>query len=102
MHILHLRKYLGGLVAECRFQQPAIGHAFLQRVGHRARLLEDFLQHVVRIGAFFRRLCRQFTLPQRALRAVAVGIEDAHAAAPHFGDVALFQKLELPRHGQQR
>ena len=89
-------------MAEHGLEQAAIGHALLQRIGHRARLLVDFLEHEMLELALLRGLGRQFADPDGAFHRVAAGIQDADRLAAHFRDVAFLQELEAARHRQQR
>jgi hypothetical protein len=42
--------------SKCGFQQSAIGHALLQRIGHGARLLVNLLEHEVLVLALLSRV----------------------------------------------
>ena len=88
--------------AEGGLEQPAIGHALGQRVGDRARLLVDFLEHEVAVLALLGRIRRQLALAHRALGGVAVLVEHLDRGAANVGDVAFFEEHEAARHRQQR
>ena len=102
VHVLRAPQDLLRGRAEGGFEQPAVRKALLERVRDRARLLVDLLQHVVRIGAALGRIRRQIALAHRPLHDVPIAIDDPHAPAAHFGDVALLEEDEAPRDGQQR
>ena len=100
-HGLGLREHRLGRRAERRLEQLAAGDALLECLRHRARLLVDLLEHVVGELALLGGVGRQLAQLGRALRGVAVAVEDAHAVAADLGDVALLEEDEVPRHGQQ-
>ena len=102
VHVLGALEDLGGGGAERGLQQPAVGHAFGQRVGHGARLLVDFLEHEVAVLALLGRIRRQLALADRALGGVAVLVEHLDRGAADVGDVAFFEEHEPAGHGQQR
>ena len=95
-------EHFGGQRPERSFQQFAAGDALFQRLRDCARLLVNFLEHVVGVVALLRRIGRQRALLHGALRGVAVAVEDAHALAANFRDVAFLEEDELTRHRQQR
>jgi hypothetical protein len=68
-------KILGGRGAEGGLEQAAVGDALLQRVGDRARLLVDLLEHEVPVLALLGGIGRQLAVARRALDRVAVAIE---------------------------
>ena len=61
----------------------------------------NFLEHEVAVLAFLGRVGRQFTVVRRTFGAVAVAIDDAHAAQCHFSDITLIEKHEATRDWQQ-
>ena len=73
-----------------------------QRVGDRARLLVDFLEHEVAVLALLGGVRGQLALAHRALDRVAVLVEDLDGRAADVGDVAFFEEHEAARHRQQR
>ena len=89
MHRLDALEHRGRRRPEGGLEQPAVGDALLQRVGDRARLLVDLLEHEVPVLALLGGIGGQLALVDRTLGAVAVAIDDAHAAAPDLRDVAL-------------
>ena len=88
--------------AERGLEQLAAGDAFLERLRDGARLLVDFLQHVVREVALLRRIGRELALVHLALDRVAVLVQDAVAVAADLADVAFLEEDEAARHRQQR
>jgi hypothetical protein len=76
------------------------GH-HLQRVGQRPRLLEDFLLHVVPVGAEFDRVGRQLALVHLALDFAAAGIDDAAAIEADLDHVAFLEVDDLLGYLQQ-
>ena len=74
----------------------------LERVGDRARLLEDFLLHEVLVRPELDGVAAALHVDDRALDTLAGRIEDRVRLAPHVGDVALFQVRDAPRDRQQR
>ena len=89
--------------AERGLEQLAAGHALLERLRHGARLLVDFLEHVVRelalLGGVGRELARPCTLRCTALPSRS---SIAHAVAADLGHVAFLEEDERARHRQQR
>ncbi|MPN31201.1 hypothetical protein SDC9_178675 [bioreactor metagenome] len=73
-----------------------------QRVGQGFRLLEDFLLHVVPIGAEFDGCRRQLGDMDRTLDGRAVEAGDADPVGSQFGDVAVFQVDHVAGNLQQR
>jgi hypothetical protein len=67
-----------------------------------AGLLVDLLEHVVGILAALHRIGGQLRLVHAALHRISIDVEDRHAVAAHFGEVAFFEELEAARHRQQR
>ena len=88
--------------SERSLQQLAAGHALLERLRDGARLLVDFLQHVVREVALLRGIGREFALVHLALDRIAVLVQDAVAVAADLADVAFLEEDEPARHRQQR
>ena len=72
-------------------QHAVRADARLQRVGHRARLLEDFLLHVVAVFAAFDRVGGQLALVHLALDRRAVQREHLHAVAGDLDHVVLVE-----------
>ena len=60
-----------GVRAEGGCEQPAVGDALLERLRHRARLLVDFLEHVVRVLALVGRIGGELAFLGRAMHRLA-------------------------------
>ncbi len=88
--------------SKCGFEQVPVGHALLQGVGNGARLLVDFLEHVVLVRALFGGVGREFALAHRPRHVAALAVKDAATFARDFGHVAFLQKHETPRDRQER
>src|SRR6185312_9172098 len=69
--------------------------ARFQRVGHRTRLLEDLLLHVVAVFATLHRVGRQLALVHAALDRAAVEAEHLHAIAGDLDDIVLVEMDHL-------
>ncbi len=91
-----------GFMAKAFFQQTAFVDAAFQRFRDDRGLLEDFLQHVMFVGALVGGGGRQLRQPLRPHHRVAGDIEHAHAIAPDFGHIAFFQEDEALGDRQQR
>ena len=102
MHVFDPAEDFRGRRTKRRLEQTAIGDAFGQRVGDRARLLVDFLEHEVAVLPLLGGVGGQFALAHRALGAVAILVEHLDRGAADVGDVAFFQEHEAARHRQQR
>ncbi len=102
VHGLDLREHgvRGG--SERGVQQAAAGNALLERLGYRARLLVDLLEHEMPVLAALDRVGGQVAFPHGSRDFAARRLDDANRLAADFGDVALLEKQEPPRHGQQR
>ena len=74
----------------------------LERVGDRARLLEDLLLHEMAIRAELHQPAGSFDRDDGSLDLVAACIVDRERLAAHVGDVALFQIDDPMRDRQQR
>ena len=100
-HAVHAVEHAGRVVAK------QIGHdAFdaLQRVANGARLLEDFLLHVVPIRPQLHRAGMRVHRAHRALRrdVAAVSVADPHAAQLQVHHVAFFEVDDLVGYAGQR
>ena len=102
LHVAHALEQILGVDAEDVRQDAALGDAALERLGDRARLLEDLLQHVMAVFAAFDRIGRQFAGVQAALDRRAVGIVHLHGRARDLDDVAFVEVDELVCHLDQR
>ena len=69
----------------------------IQRIGHRTRLLEDLLLHVVTVRAKFSRTSMHKHGLNRAINGLALAIHDPDVAQLQVGDVAVFQINNLIR-----
>jgi hypothetical protein len=72
------------------------------RVGDRARLLENLLLHEVTIRAEFDRAAIGRHLTHFALRIIAVAIRDTHAVERQLANVALFEEDETLSAARER
>ncbi|CUJ06086.1 Uncharacterised protein [Achromobacter xylosoxidans] len=90
---------LVGVVAE---QLGRDGLDVLQRVADGARLLEDFLLHVVAVGAEFSRAGVHLHGMHLAFHILAVGVHDPDARQLQVDDVAVFQVDDLVGGAGQR
>ncbi len=74
----------------------------LERVGDRARLLEDLLLHEMAVRSELDGIARGFDVDDRPLDRIAVHVVDRIGLAAHVGDVALFEVDDATRDRQQR
>ena len=102
LHVLHLREQAVGVDAEDVGQDAVVGDATLERVGDRARLLEDLLQHVVAVLAALDRIGGHLALPHRAVRRLAVRVEDRVAVEHDLDQVAFLEVGEAGGFADQR
>ena len=79
-----------------------IARDVLERVGDRARLLEDLLLHEVPVRSELDRVAAALHFDDGALDALAGRIEDRVRLASHVGDIAFFEVRDAPRDGHQR
>ena len=85
-----------------RTRSASIDADALQRVGDRARLLEDFLLHEVAVRAELDRIARRFHVDDRALHRLAVRVVDRIGLEAHVGDVAFVEIDDASRDRQER
>ena len=78
------------------------GRDAVERVAHRARLLEDLLLHEVAIGAELDRRARRLDDRDRTADRFAARVVDRVLVATHVGDVAFLEVDDASRHRQQR
>ena len=102
LHVLDAREQRVGIDAEDVRQHAFAGDAAFERVRDRARLLEDFLQHVVLVFAALDGIGGELALPDRPLDRRAVGRIDAKPVRRDLGDVAFFEIREVARFLDQR
>ncbi len=102
LDVLYLVKDGARAVAE-RFDHHVIAaQTPFQGVGDRFGLLVDLLEHVMTVFALVTGIVGELGLLLFAHHGVAVGIEDVHVTAGHFGHITLFQEDETTGHRQQR
>ena len=90
-----------GRRAERFCEHTSVRNPPVKSIGECRRLLEDFLLHVVAIGALFRGLWAPARLMHRARYVRAIGPKHAHVVASDFGKIALLQIDEALRHGKK-
>ena len=100
--ILDAGEHLGGLRSQRVGDDPAAFDATVERIGQRARLLENLLEHEMSERTFLRGIAAPLSLVNFALHGLAVGAEDIDAVARDLRDVALFEINKALRHRQQR
>jgi len=86
---------------ERSLEQLAAGNALFERLRHGARLLVDFLEHVVGELALLGGVGRQLAQLGGTLHGVAFAVEYPHAVAADLADVAFLEEDEVARHRQQ-
>ena len=99
---LHARQDVRRLRAEEPGGEGATMHRELERVGDRARLLEDLLLHVVVEVAELHRLGGQFRMVQGALDHATASLHHAHAVQREVGAVAVLEEDHALGHLHQR
>ena len=102
LHVLHAREQFGRVDAEDVRQDAVVRDASLERVGDRARLLEDFLQHVVAVLAALDRVGGHLALAHRALGRPAIAVEDAETVERDLDEVAFLEVGEMGGLADQR
>ena len=102
LHIAHARQQLVGIDAEDVRQDVVVGDAPFERVGDRARLLEDFLEHVVAVFAALDRVRGHLALAHGTFTGVPSEVVDREAVLRDLGDVAFFEVREVAGFLDQR
>ena len=95
LHVANaLQEAIGVHAEDVRQECPSCDAPF-ERVGDRARLLEDLLEHVVAVFAALDRVGRQLARMHAALDARAIGVVNRNAASRDFDEVAFLEIAEL-------
>ncbi len=101
-HRLHLVEHFAGSGAKDRVGNPVALEPAFQRLGDRAGLRENLLQHEMAITGLFGRVRRQLGDRFRTRHAPPFDVVDRDAAAGDFRDIAVFEEDESLGDGQQR
>src|SRR5690606_35317940 len=102
MHVLDFAEQLERARTERFGHDAAVDDAAVKRVGERAGLVVDFLQHEAPVRALLGRFGVPLRLVHVAPHDVAFCIEYANGLAADLGDVALLEIDEALRDRQQR
>ena len=88
--MLYLVEDGAGAVAERLDHHVIAAQTAFQGVGDGLGLLVDLLEHVVAVFTLVTGIVGELGLQLLAHHGIALGIEDVHVAAGHFGHVTLF------------